>query len=298
LPPPIKKEPVLPEPVFSKQEFSSPLEEKIPAHKDVPLVSEQRLDQTQAILSDLSFKVPAAYENRLRSCVQLFLKDIRSEDETKDVAMRSLAEGGLGLQKEAAEELIKKCHNHLQLMVEDSLVPMALPNSSKQPTAPPASGVLAGEKKQPNELAKLIDSSAHSTNFFDQKNVAPPVGSGIPKTSRPPMKDITDERPVEFGPIEELRYMSLIDFRRLAPHADEAAMRLGQKFVNLKLESVLLYFDALAAWRNSPLYKEYIERVLQSLKTHKKIETLLTDQTHIQLPEIYALIDMEKNIIR
>jgi hypothetical protein len=73
---------------------------------------------------------------------------------------------------------------------------------------------------------------------------------------------------------------------------------LGQKFVNLKLESVLLYFDALAAWRNSPLYKEYIERVLQSLKTHKKIETLLTDQTHIQLPEIYALIDMEKNIIR
>ena len=71
---------------------------------------------------------------------------------------------------------------------------------------------------------------------------------------------------------------------------------LNKSWKILKAESYLLYMDALNAWRESPLYLEYVETVSNSLKLGKNLTVVISDKNKIQLPEIKALVEMEKSL--
>jgi hypothetical protein len=98
------------------------------------------------------------------------------------------------------------------------------------------------------------------------------------------------------GPVEEIKYTNLTDFRRLSAKPEEAAKRLRQKMYNLQDESFLLYMDALAAYRQSPLYLDYANLVATSLATRKPLASLTQDKNRIQMAEINALLEMEKTL--
>ncbi len=99
------------------------------------------------------------------------------------------------------------------------------------------------------------------------------------------------------GPVDEIKYFSLIDFRRLASDPNEAASRLRQKFIALKDESYLLYLDALNAWHTSPLFCEYVENLAVALTSHQTLNSVLgADKENIQMSEVQAIINMEKTL--
>ncbi|MCX6781650.1 MAG: hypothetical protein NTW66_00795 [Candidatus Magasanikbacteria bacterium] len=124
----------------------------------------------------------------------------------------------------------------------------------------------------------------------DRETSAPPV--------RPIVRDITPARPSNLGPIDEIEFMSLTDFRRLSSNPAEAASRLKQKFLNLREESYVWYLDGLAAWRRSPLFIDYSGAVTEALNTKKKLSEILSaDTARIQIPEIQAIIEMEKELL-
>ena len=116
-----------------------------------------------------------------------------------------------------------------------------------------------------------------------------------PQPARPVMRDVIAKN-TGVGPIDEIRMFNLVDFRRLSVDPQEAADRFKQKLENLKAESYLLYMDALNAWRESPLYLEYLETVSNSLKLGKNLTVVISDKNKIQLPEIKALVEMEKSL--
>jgi len=60
------------------------------------MTSVKRDDQVQSVLQGLNFSVPQEFTSRLRSIIQLRLKDLRSEDETRESALRPGKDGGLG----------------------------------------------------------------------------------------------------------------------------------------------------------------------------------------------------------
>lgn len=109
-----------------------------------------------------------------------------------------------------------------------------------------------------------------------------------------PMRDII--KPKEMGPVDEIRYFTLVDLRRLASDSAEATRRLKQKFLNLRAESYLLYFDALAAWKASPLYIDYMRSVAAALKNRQTLNVSAGDKNQIQPKEIQLLIEMEKEL--
>jgi hypothetical protein len=285
-------------PKATKDDFIFSDDHEISTSKNQPLISASRSSEAEEIMHELSFKVDPTLEKKLQTIIQLYLKDIRSEEDTKAACLKKREDNGLGLTSAQAEEVLTKTKSKQQLIVEPNLLPLSL-NTLKQPQSriqPPkkntpslsASPTVAQTPPTPlkSSITEPVKSAQSSSNQIDFANF---------KKNRPLMRDVED-KPLSLGPIDEIRAVTLTDFRRLANTPIEAAMRLGQKFLNLKLESILLLVDALAAWKTSPLFMEYTSAVLEACGQRKKLEQVLGDKQKIQLAEIYALLDMEKKV--
>jgi len=55
--------------------------------------------------------------------------------------------------------------------------------------------------------------------------------------------------------------------------------------------------NALEAWRLSPLFNDYIGASAASLNMKKKVAENMADKNKIQMNEIKALIQMEKDLL-
>lgn len=316
---------------LSKEDFSSPLSDSLSTvSSSESVVSRPRLDQTDEVIKKLSFKVPADFVNRLRSIAQLRLKDVRGEKETKEMVLRSIKDGGLGLTMPQADELQKVCQEVLGKVVKATPVknikelkkdtpksipsanlPMVEPSEIPEPYIPPPvpanttpfNSFVYGQK------VTVEKPKFNRESILDKKPIVAPVVTALPKAVSTPssfrishpvtpqgMQDVIG-REKTMGPLEELKYITLTDFRRLSKNPAEAAKRLGQKFLNLKEESYILFLQAWSAWRASPLFQEYLRSVLNSLQKGTVLGVTLADlKESIQMPEIEALIQMEKEL--
>ncbi len=126
--------------------------------------------------------------------------------------------------------------------------------------------------------------------------VRPTSSPMTPPGNRPVVNDIVS-RPSTMSPLDEVRYFSLVDFRRLSANPMEAAARLKQKFINLKDESILWYFEAFEAWHISPLYLDYMNAVATALSQKAPLAGVTTDPNRIQPKEVEALATMEKELL-
>lgn len=257
-----------------------PKKEAVPFKAITPLVSANRLNQVEEVQKKLRFSVPVDLQNRLRSIIQLRLKDIRSAEQTKDKVKQAVKDGGLGLGEKEADELSSVC---------DIILGREMKNKNLD-------SVPVLKRKAPLPMVEPEELPTNATPFnsfvHGEKRVFPP--RSIAKTV---MEDVTPPKPVEMGPIEEIQYMTWVDFHRLSAKPAEAAARLKQKFLNLRDESVLLYIDALSAWHKSPLYTDYMKAICQSLKERRKLSASLgTEAGKINLEDILALVKMESEL--
>lgn len=306
MPEPVK----MPVPVVDKPAITTKLEsEKSLLEEDEPLptslqkLSDKRLDQADTVIKKLSFVVPANWQNRLRSAIQLRLKDIRSEGELRDISLRSIKEGGLGLTEIQAEELVNACK-----LVMLSQLPQAdlLPNEKFQKLSPNLPMV------EPNEIPS-ISTPFNAFIHAPQKNVLSSAQPSIkpaeskplpvpqfkissrPVAKNPPMQDILGKS-ITVSPVEEISRFTLTDFRRLSDKPSESANRLKQKFLNLKEEFIGLYFDGIAAWKNCPLYVDYLNAVGTAVNKKIPLTNLVASGQGIKMEEIKAIIEMEKEL--
>lgn len=255
-------------------DFKSLLEDTdLPLSGSTVKISPQRMDEVSKIIGQLSFSVPAGFVDRLRKVIQLRIKDVRGMNETRDLVLRSIKDGGLGLTEVQANELEDKCADAMNL----------LPTNFSEPQTPttttPFNSFVHEEVK-----SSVIKNNEKSD--FKISSVSKP---------QPIIRDVVP-MVTEVGPIEEIKFFRLIDLRRLSSNTDEAINRLKQKFTNLKEESILLFLDAARAWRESPLYQEYLDLVDDAFKKHLKIETVAFGKDKITVEEIKALIKMEKEL--
>ncbi len=324
-PPPKPAPPVAPSvpAPLTKTDTSSLLEEPAPALPLGTKLSDDRSDQVDAILKKLSFSVAPDLANRLRSLVQLRLKDIRSAEDTKAFAVRPIATGGLGLDEVAANELVKLSgaeRHEVQL-------PKALRNAPLVPTAsavnlpvayhaaglptvtaatrPPLEPLLV-ERRGDSDPLPFQKGEGRVRSREDQSTFQKPTPINLPisekfklNTSAVKIKPITLDisvPSVSMGPLEELAALTITDFRRLASDPQAATIKLAQKFTDLKDESIILYFQAVEAWRTSPLYQEYSNSLIKSLADNQPLDMLLRDKKSIHLTELTALVELEKQL--
>lgn len=230
---------------------------------DLPMISSARPGEAEAVIRKLSFTVPANLQNRLRSLIQLNLKEVRTVAQTLAVAVRPITDGGLGLTEAQAKELVAGSE-------------MAPPD---HPSFPSLKG---GEDATP----------------APQKNTesAPPFKLSPISAVRKPMHDIM-ERAAEVGPIDEIRLLTATDLRRLSSNPSEAVTRLKQKFTNLREESILFYLEALQAWQESPLYRDYIKTLATALSLGAPLGSAPNAPGALKTEEVTALAGLNQSLL-
>jgi len=150
---------------------------------------------------------------------------------------------------------------------------------SKNVTSPSLSGQLV-----PTPAPKFSPMPRLVTNTLSQS------------TLRPMVNDIISH-PQTMSPLDEIKFFTLTDFRRLSSSPVEAAARLKQKFTNLKEESIIWYFSAFDSWHASPLYLDYMNAVASALVARSPLVSVTGSPNGIQIKEIDAITVMEKELI-
>jgi len=293
---------------WSKEDAKSLLEEMDEAmeafHPAIPTISQKRTGQVEEVMRNKGFQAPQQLVDRLRSVIQLRLKDIRSEEETKDVLARSVKEGGLGLTDPQAETVVRLCADAVEKEIKKEVAVYHEPGVPA--TATPFNVFVRGEG-QSSPLTGGFKGGVVPSN--DSMSLTPPYPPHRGETenqirrqtrsilnSQPVKKVVVNDitaPPLEMGPIEEIRYMNLTEFRRLSSNPAEAASRLRQKILTIKDESFLMYMDAREAWRQSPLYTQYLKKVIEAITKRKSLSSVLGEPAGIKMEEIMEIVGME-----
>jgi len=103
------------------------------------------------------------------------------------------------------------------------------------------------------------------------------------------------------GPIQELQTMNLVAFRRLGRTAQERANKILDKISLLEQDSFTKQAQGIQAWRNSELYRLYLQLGADSMVQGKQIGELLSayqseGKEALEIDEFTAISDLNKKI--
>lgn len=117
--------------------------------------------------------------------------------------------------------------------------------------------------------------------------------------SKTKMEDIK-VAPKVMGPIDELRYLDLINFRRLGENADEITKKIKSKIDLLEKNGFDQKVKAILAWKKSPVSRTYVSIGQEAIKRGKSIkevaeERLSEDSRSLSWDEIKAIIALNSS---
>ncbi|MFH1789818.1 MAG: hypothetical protein ABH832_02000 [bacterium] len=286
--------------VLNNVDYSSPLQEKVDSKfSHLPLASNDRLGQVSEIMKKIKIEVTPDNRNRLRTIVQLGLKGVRDKNQTMGSLIRPVLEGGMALDDEQAKNILDLIDQSIN---KSAIVPDLddFPVAYKEPQLPARSTPFNSFKHSDitkTTTPKIVDQIIKN----EQKNA--PLDKLELNSQRLQTKVIHDivEQPREMGPVDEIQYFTLEDFRRLSDDPNQSAGRLKQKLINLKDESYLLYLDGLEALKRSPFYLNYMESVSKAFLSRQKLEIAIATGAKdrngdITLAEIQAIVNMENEL--
>lgn len=273
---------------WEKEDNKSLLEEdteEIKKYQGYTVLPASKTDLVEKILAELEFTIAEELLGRTRSLILSRIKDIRTDEQVLEYAMRKKEAGGLNLTTEQAEELIISIKKHLGLKSEiqkDNKVEESLEKKSLSEVVSETKSSLVKPKKIIGQKPVLHDVVLPKTEVSDSSN------------------KIVEMRKKSVGPLDELRTFDLRDWRRLSNNPVKAGEELLEKFMVLKSESFLSFMQGVEAWRQSPLYSMYKDIIAVCISSQQKIKDYLfnQDKNNILSPEEFdQLVKVNKNLI-
>ncbi len=114
---------------------------------------------------------------------------------------------------------------------------------------------------------------------------------------------MTDVKRVKItGPVDELKYMDLVNFRRLSENPEESFSKLSQKLQVLEEIDYAKMLEGIKAWRQSPINRLYLKIFSQAsedgITIDESIEKLKqSGKDYLKKEEIDALVNFNKSLI-
>ncbi len=104
------------------------------------------------------------------------------------------------------------------------------------------------------------------------------------------------------GPIDELKFMDLVNFRRLSVNPKEIFVKIKQKLEILKNIDYGKMLEGVKAWRQSPVNKLYLKMFFKASDEGKSIIEVIeelkdSNQDYLTYEEIEALIEFNRNLL-
>ncbi len=113
------------------------------------------------------------------------------------------------------------------------------------------------------------------------------------------MDDI--KRVKTMGPVDELKYMDLANFRRLAEDPSESFEKIGQKLKVLENIDYGKMLEGIKAWRQNPINKLYLNIFAQAGNEGKSVSQIIKERKdagkeYLSQEEINSLLKFNKKI--
>lgn len=292
----------------------------------------------QAVISQqqLAFR-DELLTKRALSVFKARLKDIRDSDETLNVLTRDPKVGGLGLDPDLAKNVVSALDAKAKEFQKRG---MSQPPIKPPPPSPPKIPIVKPTRPEPKPPLNTVLPPPNLPvvekplpNVTEPPKIAPPIKrppdipapapmpasppkpAAQPKAQpvvqrsrvldRPNMADISRPRPPAssktYGPAEEMRSMSLAEFRRMGQGATDSARRILEKFKHLQDESFRLWSEAVSGWRQSSVYQLYLDMGRQSLEENISIKDVIqrratAGEPYLSEHEFSALADMNRQL--
>lgn len=263
------------------------------------------------ILVDAQFKTDDQHlMKRVRSILGSRLRDIRGGEETARLLTR-IADGKPELAREKVEELAKLTEQAF-LEFQRKVIERSMQRERarrvrvREETLEKKREEIQGVEKELNDRYKKLTGSdvtiklpmptdaVISSKARDQGNrdfsaaprndktpkrevkVSLSSNSVMPETApKAKMNDVKYQRQLA-NPIDEMRTMRLSDFRMLSKDPQAAAKKVGNKIELLGGESYEKKVKGIAAWRESPIMKMYLDATKSALDESIPLATVLT----------------------
>jgi len=113
-----------------------------------------------------------------------------------------------------------------------------------------------------------------------------------------------DIKPVSrvMNPIDELRYLNLLNFRRLGDSPEEGINKIKEKLDLLEKESYEKKIAGIQAWRKNPLNQLYLEITRESIEQGKPVKEVLVKRKEekrdsLSVQELQAMVAFNREIM-
>jgi len=280
---------------WKQDDHSSLLEEDIDQEKKVlpspPALSESASSILSTVKAQFPFPVSKDIEGRFDSLVLSRIRDIRTPLDFEQYAKMSKQEGGLGMEEDQARLLLAVITAAQKISGNVPEAPKATSKDQPPVTSMRVSPTITPVMNPPSTPRIPIPVEPAEYSFTAPSKSQVPSGTG----GKPMMQDVTmpSNQKKTMGPVDEIHYLSLVDFRRLSPKTESAKEILKGKFQNLQEESYVLFLDARDAWHESPLFTVYQDTVLEALNTKRPLLDVIGQNSNgLNADELKALIEI------
>lgn len=175
--------------------------------------------------------------------------------------------------------------------------------SQELPMVIPEKEELVIEKIEPPIIKEETIKKMAESFLTPKKEIITPSRNSNISFNRNGKVQMADVRRIKItGPIDELRYMDLVNFRRLSTDPSEAFKRIAQKLRVLEEIDYSKMLEGIKAWRQSPVNKLYLKIFFRAsneiISLDQVIENLkLAGEDYLTKEEIEALIKFNKGLV-
>jgi hypothetical protein len=180
------------------------------------------------------------------------------------------------------------------------------PKVATPPAAvPKAATVSVASKIIVSAISKPITPVKPTMTKSPIKSVAPTVAANrpapAPSAARPQMHDIK-LMPKIMGPIEELQFLDLVNFRRLSQTPTEATAKIFAKIKLLERDGYDKMVAGVRAWRQSPLNRFYLRLGQEAIGQGVFLKEIIAarqkaGQEYLRLEEIEAIVSLNSKLV-
>lgn len=183
--------------------------------------------------------------------------------------------------------------------------PEQQPKPAWTPTPPPKPQELVEKKVQPTipqqEVKIRVEQKEEAPVYqIGPRPTMPQVVRPVVESGRPQIVDI--KKPIKvIGPVDELRWFTLKDFRRIGKTTLESVEKIKEKIGLLEEESFTLKTEGIKAWRNSEVNKLYLEMGRESIEIGLSIRDVINKKQSESKPcltegEFQAIADLNRQL--
>lgn len=270
---------------------------------------------------DITFDEPEN-EKRFKNSVETRMRDIRDAYETRSRLEATPENGGVGLSggvlsetMQVIEDVFVEYHESLEGRAKEQ-AKAATKNRSKQRKEKEDKEKQALEKRKEARYKKIADQVENKRKTADSvsddtqededlvdleqiKEAAKNEAENGEKKERPKMQDVRFEQKLS-GPVEQLKSMRLVDFRRLSSDPQKAIDKIEDDIDLLESDGYENRVAGIEAWRKSPVNQKYAELSRRSLNEGKGLEAIVKQQPEeektLTWKEVQAVMELNERL--